>query len=87
MPSNANAIAGEMPIRPFTSRESVLRATPSRLAASVSVHSEATIASRMLSPGCVGLYMAILLLLLMVVDEVHVYDLAVREAKDDPPVA
>jgi len=26
-------------------------------------------------------------LLLMIVDEIHVYDLAVREAKDDPPVA
>ena len=54
MRSSASAIPGEMPVRPFSSREKVCRVQPSFSAASVTVHPSAANASWRLSPGCAG---------------------------------
>jgi hypothetical protein len=61
---NLSAISGLMPERPFKSAENVFLATPSALAASVTVTSSGSMQnSLMISPGCGGLCMAISYLL------------------------
>ena len=54
--SRASASRGETPARPLTTRDNVFRVTPSRTAASETVQPSASMASRMISPGCAGAY-------------------------------
>ena len=87
MRSNASAIAGEMPVRPFSSREKVCRVQPSFSAASVTVQPSAASASRRLSPGCAGSYIVGTVPPLVVVDQGHANGYPALEAEDDSPVA
>ena len=85
--SKANANRGETPARRLTTRESVFRVTPSRAAASETVQPSASIASRMISPGCAGSYIALTVLpSSVVVDQVHVNGLGSVESEHDSPV-
>ena len=60
MRSSASATAGEVPQRPFTSRDIVFRLTPKRSAHSVTVQPSAAMLSRTLTPGCEGFVILIL---------------------------
>lgn len=86
--SKANANRGETPARPLTTRESVFRVTPSREAASETVQPSASIASRMISPGCAGSYIALTVSpsSSVIVDQVHVNGLGAVESEHDSPV-
>ncbi len=85
--SKANANRGETPARRLTTRESVFRVTPSREAASETVQPSASIASRMISPGCAGSYIALTALpSSVVVDQVHVNGFGAVESEHDSPV-
>lgn len=85
--SKANANRGETPARRLTTRESVFRVTPSREAASETVQPSASIASRMISPGCAGSYIALTALpSSVVVDQVHVNGLGAVKPEHDSPV-
>lgn len=55
MCSNAKAILGESPARPFSSLDNVLRAIPRRREHSVTVQPFASMLSRNNSPGCAWL--------------------------------
>lgn len=85
--SRASANRGETPARRLTTRESVFRVTPSRAAASETVQPSASIASRMISPGCAGSYIALTALpSSVVVDQVHVDGLGAVKSEHDSPV-
>ena len=86
--SRASASRGETPARPLTTRDNVFRVTPSRTAASETVQPSASMASRMISPGCAGSYIpAMTTPLSVIVDQVHLDRFRAVESEDDSPVA
>src|ERR1700692_582959 len=82
------AIAGLTPDLPFSNSDNALRVTPRPLAATVTeMPSGWRHSSRITSPGCGGLYIAIAGTPLMIVDVVNVDYFPVLESKDDSPIS